>query len=176
MDLLREFPVLHTARLLLRAPAALDAPHVFITRSDPVFARHTGIPRYNTVQQASGYIERVLHAMQQGETLFWVIEHDGGYQGSLCLWGMDPAMQRAEIGYDLLPGARGKGYISEALRAVFAHAFFSLPLMRIEAKGVHPENEKSYAVLRRAGFIAAPGTGNYYLERDAYIAAWAAKR
>jgi ribosomal-protein-alanine N-acetyltransferase len=62
------------------------------------------------------------------------------------------AFQSTNLGYCLDAQAVGQGVMTEALRAVVAHAFGPMRLHRIAA-GHAPENERSAAVLRRLGFV-----------------------
>jgi [ribosomal protein S5]-alanine N-acetyltransferase len=57
-----------------------------------------------------------------------------------------------ELGYGLDQRHQGRGLMTEALRAVCAHAFGPMGLHRIQANHL-PENLKSAAVLRRLGFV-----------------------
>ncbi|MCX4539609.1 GNAT family N-acetyltransferase [Streptomyces sp. NBC_01565] len=60
----------------------------------------------------------------------------------------------AEIGYDLVPSARGAGHATEALRALCAWAFAQPGVTGLHAE-VEEGNAPSHAVLRRAGFRPA---------------------
>lgn len=64
---------------------------------------------------------------------------------------------RAELGYDLVPSARGNGYATEAVTALAGWAFRQPGLTLLEAT-VNDGNAPSHAVLRRAGFTEA-GSG-----------------
>lgn len=64
---------------------------------------------------------------------------------------------RAELGYDLVPSARGNGYATEALKALSGWAF-GQPDLSLLVATVDDGNTPSHAVLRRAGF-AETGTG-----------------
>ena len=59
---------------------------------------------------------------------------------------------RAEIGYMLLPEFNGKGYMSEAIKAVLAYGFEQMNLHSIEAI-IDPENIASERVLQKNGFV-----------------------
>lgn len=61
-------------------------------------------------------------------------------------------LQACELGYGLAAREQGKGLMTEALRAVCAHAFGPMGLHRIQANHL-PENLRSAAVLRRLGFV-----------------------
>ena len=55
-----------------------------------------------------------------------------------------------ELGYSVVPGARGRGYVTEAAQAVLTAGFAVFDLPRIFAKCSH-DNPKSAAVLLRCG-------------------------
>jgi RimJ/RimL family protein N-acetyltransferase len=56
-----------------------------------------------------------------------------------------------EIGYDLVPSERGKGYCTEAVRIIVDYLFLSKDIPRIQAQ-THPRNVASQKVLEKAGF------------------------
>ncbi|MCP3163237.1 GNAT family N-acetyltransferase [Myxococcus qinghaiensis] len=60
-------------------------------------------------------------------------------------------LQAVTLGYGLDHRHEGRGLMTEALRAVCAHAFTTMGLHRIQANHL-PENLRSAAVLRRLGF------------------------
>ena len=57
----------------------------------------------------------------------------------------------ASLGYYAVLPFAGRGYMSEGLRLVMAHAFGKLGLHRLEAN-IQPENKASIALVRRCGF------------------------
>lgn len=80
----------------------------------------------------------------------WVIREaqDGPAVGLVGLFG---APASTGIHWLLRPEWQGKGYATEAVRAVTAHAFRNLEVQRIEA-WIHPENVRSIGVAYRTGF------------------------
>lgn len=56
-----------------------------------------------------------------------------------------------EIGFHLLPGSWGKGYATEAARAVIEYAFTVLGAEKLFA-GHNPHNSKSQKILNKLGF------------------------
>lgn len=70
-------------------------------------------------------------------------------------------LQACYLGYGLAADAQGKGYMTEALRAVIQFAFERLRLHRIMANYI-PRNARSAAVLERLGFVVE-GTAKDYL-------------
>ena len=56
-----------------------------------------------------------------------------------------------EIGYDIIPGERGKGYGTEAIRIIVDHLFLTKDIVRIQAV-TNVGNKPSQRVLEKAGF------------------------
>jgi ribosomal-protein-alanine N-acetyltransferase len=71
--------------------------------------------------------------------------------GWISLRVNDRTPRIGEVGYSLLPEARGKGYATDALRAMIDEAFGAAELDEVQACIV-PENVASRAVLDRVGF------------------------
>jgi ribosomal-protein-alanine N-acetyltransferase len=59
--------------------------------------------------------------------------------------------KRVDMGWLLLPGMHGKGYMTEAGRALLCHLFDDLGVHKVEAL-IHPENKASAALAKRLGF------------------------
>jgi RimJ/RimL family protein N-acetyltransferase len=56
-----------------------------------------------------------------------------------------------EIGYNIVPNHRNKGYANEAIQTLVDYLFLSKDIMRIQAK-TDPENIQSWKALEKAGF------------------------
>jgi RimJ/RimL family protein N-acetyltransferase len=67
-----------------------------------------------------------------------------------------------EIGYTLLPEARGQGYAIEAVRGAFGWATREFGIRHFRAS-VAPGNERSENLIRKLGFLQ---TGQQWDERD----------
>ena len=70
------------------------------------------------------------------------------------------AFQSAYIGYGAVAGLEGRGYMTEGMRLVLAHAFGELGLHRLEAN-IQPANTASIALVRRCGFVREGFSENY---------------
>ncbi|GAA4219622.1 GNAT family N-acetyltransferase [Sphingomonas endophytica] len=75
-----------------------------------------------------------------------------------------------ELGYWLTPNAWGRGYATEAGRAVLAIARHALPLTRLTAYH-HADNPASGAVLRKLGFVETGRSQRWSLARGGTVAA-----
>jgi len=87
-----------------------------------------------------------------------VVERESGLAvGSIGLF-WPPAEGALEIGYGIVPSRRGRGYASEAARALAGFAL-TAPGVRTVTAEVEPSNPASVRVLEKAGFhrlAAAP--------------------
>ena len=90
----------------------------------------------------------------------WYIEPKdapGEVAGDLCFKG--PAVDGAvEIGYGLREGFCGRGYMTEAVRAMAEWALSREGVERVEAE-TEPSNAASQRVLARAGFVPTGTVG-----------------
>ena len=95
----------------------------------------------------------------------WYIEtKDGEVAGDLCFKG--PAADGAvEIGHGLREGFCGRGYMTEAVRAMTEWALSQEGVERVEAE-TEPDNAASQRVLARAGFVP---TGKRGAEGPRYV-------
>ncbi|MFD5420536.1 GNAT family N-acetyltransferase [Streptomyces sp. NPDC127069] len=80
-----------------------------------------------------------------------VRKDDGRAIGGIGFHGAPDADGNAEIGYDLVPSARGDGYATDALRGLAAWAFRQPGLTALHAS-VDADNAPSHGVVGRAGF------------------------
>lgn len=70
--------------------------------------------------------------------------------GSIGYIRWDRSLKLAEIGFILAHAHRGRGYMSEACRAVIEFGFLNLQLEVIEGRAL-PKNQASIALLKRVG-------------------------
>lgn len=148
------FPVLETERLMLRKVEKSDAEYIFKLRSDETYSKWTGVKRYEDLIEAEKYLEKIGRMIDRNEVASWsiLLKDTTHYVGGIALWNISDNKTQAEIGYDLLPEFRGKGYIQEAIRAVINFAFEELNMEKIVANEVRMENIKSVKVLEGIGF------------------------
>jgi RimJ/RimL family protein N-acetyltransferase len=139
-------PVLETERLRLRAPRRGDAKAMALLANDLRIAENTArIPHPYGIGDAEQFIAAVNK--RGGETCF-VITLDGALIGA-C--GIDPREDGPEIGYWLGVPYWGRGFATEAVRAVIDHAFGDLKFEALQS-GARVSNPASRRVLEKCGF------------------------
>jgi RimJ/RimL family protein N-acetyltransferase len=147
----RSIPVLETERLMLRAPKLGDAKIVATLANDRRIAENTArIPHPYRRADADDFI---VSANRGSDTAFVVALRDGQRNAQVIGACGFTQMDRhpPEIGYWL--GARfwGKGYATEAVRAVIDHAFADLDCEALQS-AARVTNPASRRVLEKCGF------------------------
>ena len=142
---------LETERLILVAPAENDAAEIFERyASDPDVTRYMGWPRHQSIEDTRGFLTFSASEWERWPAGPYLIRarSDGRLLGStgLAFDRDDEAM----TGYVLAKDAWGRGYATEALRAMVDLAR-RLRLIRLYAP-YHPENLASARVLEKCGF------------------------
>jgi RimJ/RimL family protein N-acetyltransferase len=142
-----------TARLRLRRPQVSDAEAVFAYASDPEVARFTDWPVATHVRDTVAATERALEGWDKGNELAWrvtVIPDDTPIGAVGCSIDGD----RAELGFVIGRRHWGRGYGTEAARAVFDWLTSMDAIARIDAT-CDVENDASARVLEKLGFTRA---------------------
>jgi RimJ/RimL family protein N-acetyltransferase len=141
-------PVLETERLTLRAPSLEDAEAIAKLANDRRIAENTAsIPHPYRLADAEAFITRANGSDTQAN--FLVTLADGTVAGACGLAMLDgPA---PEIGYWLGVPFWGRGYGTEAVRAVIDYAFTDAGNDALQA-GCRVTNPASRRVLEKCGF------------------------
>jgi RimJ/RimL family protein N-acetyltransferase len=121
--------------------------------ADPASRRWIGIPADYDVEQARAFAEASEQARRAGRSVLFVItDASGGIVLGDCALHVREADRRiGELGYLVLPAARGRGYATRAVRLLVAYAH-ELGIDHLRAFA-HPQNMPSQRVLARAGFV-----------------------
>ncbi|MES2104341.1 MAG: GNAT family protein [Pseudomonadota bacterium] len=146
-------PVLPTARLELRAISTDDIDALFSIFSDPQTLRYWSRGPYSSPTELQSYFDKTEQSFIDKSQLRWGLarREDGRVIGVCSLYAIDAGNLRADIGYILHKDAWGRGYMREALTAIFDYAFEVMSLRRIEAD-IDPRNAASITVLEKLGF------------------------
>lgn len=141
-------PVLETERLVLRAARLGDAKAIAALANDRRIAENTRrIPHPYTVSDAEDFVTAAGTA--QVEMALLITLRDGTPIGACGLGLLDAALP--ELGYWLGVPFWGKGYATEAVRAVIDYAFTDLDHLALQA-GARVTNPASRRVLEKCGF------------------------
>ncbi len=139
-------PVLETERLTLRAPRRGDAKAIAALANDHRVASNTArIPHPYSADDARQFIESVNK--RDGEVCFVIVL--GERLIGAC--GLDPHEDGPELGYWLGTPFWGRGFATEAARAMIDHAFGDLEHETIQA-GARVSNPVSRRVLEKCAF------------------------
>jgi RimJ/RimL family protein N-acetyltransferase len=146
-------PVLETERLFLRAPKLDDAEVIARLANNRKIAEMTAlIPHPYGVDDARAWIES-LSEDGQGWTFAITAKAEGGALIGACGYGRrhDDFADEPEIGYWIGENFWGRGYATEAVRAVIDH-LFSVSDLDALAAGCRVTNLASRRVIEKCGF------------------------
>jgi RimJ/RimL family protein N-acetyltransferase len=147
------YPI-RTARLLLRPLQAADTSALLAYRSRPDVCRYVPFEPMDEQEIARRlstlWARTELDDEGQGLVLGVVEAASGVLVGDVMLFWHSRVHAGGEIGYMQNPDFGGRGYITEASRALFQLGFESLGLHRIVAR-IDERNEASARVARRLG-------------------------
>ena len=144
-------PVLHTPRLVLRPFTPDDAPAVQAYASDFEVASTTlSMPHPYPEDGGAAWIASHGASRAAGTLPLAIARRgDGAVLGAIEL-RLAAEHRRAELGYTLARWEWGKGYATEAARALVRYGFTELGLHRVHADHM-ARNPASGAVLRKLG-------------------------
>jgi len=145
--------MLNTDRLLLREFEEDDWRAVLAYQSDPRYLRYYAWDE-RPEEEVRAFVR--MFVAQQEETPRWkyqlaiVLKEEGRLIGNCGLRRAAPGARVADIGYEIDPRYWGRGYATEAARAIVAFGFGELRLHRLWAACVL-ENTGSSRVLEKLG-------------------------
>ncbi|HWO47714.1 MAG TPA: GNAT family N-acetyltransferase [Solirubrobacterales bacterium] len=138
---------IETERLRLRPVVAGDVEELVRLHDDPLVAEYLG------VRDPEWYEWRVEASAeewaQRGHGFLVVVDAAGRFLGrtGLKYW---PQFGETELGWVLRPEVRGRGYATEAARALLDWGFEELDVPYVTAM-IRPDNAASVAVAERLG-------------------------
>ncbi|GIJ43510.1 N-acetyltransferase [Virgisporangium aliadipatigenens] len=153
MELRPSYPV-RTERLLLRPLTVADTDALLAYRGDPQVCRYLPFApmdrRVIGERFAGVWATTALTDEDQAMTLGVELAATGELVGDVVLFWRSREHRRGEIGYVMNPDHHGKGYATEAARALLRLGFDELGLHRITAS-LDERNTASAALARRLG-------------------------
>lgn len=145
---------LETERLILRTFTPDDAESMFQNiASDPDVVRFMLYDRCDTIEATRKHIDQWLRYFDEPgarELFAIVLKSTGEVIGTIDHAELDTEARSAEVGYQLGKSWWGKGYTTEALRAVLAYCFETVGLNRVWAD-YDTRNTASGRVMQKAG-------------------------
>lgn len=162
-----QFPVLETARLLLKPPSYDEIEALFELYREEETMKYYGLFPVSEKESLSQLIDIHYKNFDQKKALrfFIYLKESQEMIGTLGFHHWVPQAERAEVGYLLNQKHLRQGYMKEALNALIHFCFFELGLSRVEAL-TYPENEASKALLLGLGFQAEGLLRSYAKFRD----------
>jgi len=146
-----ELPTLETERLILRPFSSADAPAVQRFAGERAIADTTlNIPHPYLAGMAEAWIGSHREAFARGESLVLAVTMPGEGPVGACGLVLARAHHRGELGYWIAVPRWGRGYATEAVKAVIRYGFDTLGLNRIEACYL-TRNPASGRVMQKAG-------------------------
>jgi RimJ/RimL family protein N-acetyltransferase len=147
------YPV-RSERLLLRPLVVADADSLVAYRGRGDVCRYVPFEpmnRHDVIERIAGPWARTeLTDEGQGLTLGAEVSETGELAGDVMLFWHSRANADGELGYVLNPALGGRGYATEAARAMLRLGFDALGLHRIIAR-IDERNEPSARLARRLG-------------------------
>ncbi len=150
-DALRTKPTLHGQQVVLRPLGPEHADDFWRSLSDPEVRRLTGT---HTEFRRHDIDTWLANRSEQHDRLDLAIHRrdDGQYIGELALNELDPTNESAGVRIALTSTAiAGKGYGSDAMRTILAHAFDTVRIHRIHLD-VYAFNTHAIRTYERLGF------------------------
>ncbi len=144
---------IETERLILRKIEKKDARDMYEYSKNPKTSEFLTWSAHESLSYTKKYIRFLIKKYKTGEYFDWAIEEKSSkkFIGTCGFPIFDPDNSKAEIGYVLNPSFWGKGYATEAVKALTSYAFSSLNLHRLEARCMK-NNLSSENVLKKCSF------------------------
>ena len=140
--------------MLLRRLNENDWGEVMALRGNPETMKFIPRPLVTTKEQALEHLTMIEEKIVDNTGINWGITIKGSPKiiGIIGHYRIQTVNHRAEIGYMSLPETYGKGYITEAIKAVLEYGFDQMNLHSVEAV-IDPDNIASEKVLLKNGFV-----------------------
>jgi len=152
-----EVPAIETPRLTLRGHRLDDFIDCVAMWADPIVTRYIGGKPFSEEDTWARFLRYAGHWLLMGFG-YWAIEEKetGSFIGELGFADfkrdIEPSLKGVpELGWALVSRAHGKGYATEAVRAVVAWGEAHFPSPRTVCI-IHPENLASIRVAEKCGY------------------------
>ena len=149
---LKGFIQLETPRLILRRLQKSDVADMYEYARIPEVTEYLLWEAHPDIEYTASYIASVQRYYKNGQYFDYavILKEEDKMIGTCGFARVDDLNRCGEIGYVLNPAYRGRGYASEAARALMKMGFTELGLHRIEARYM-VKNTASRRVMERCG-------------------------
>lgn len=150
-----EQPTVVGEHITLRPYRASDAPLIFEVCQDEAIQRYTSVPEPYTLADAESFIERT-HAQWEAreEATFAAVDGVDSLMASIGLMKIDEQAHEGEIGYWVVPWARGLGVARTAVVRLADWGHQQLGITRFRLR-IEETNAASIAAALAAGAVAS---------------------
>lgn len=157
LDAFVNFPVIETERLILRRLEENDVDDMFeYAVYKEVFIYTDGFPNEYDELKSMISIWR-NEAYESKRFIRWAIELKAEKKviGGIYMYdpqGDDNSGRKVDIGYEISPRYKNRGYASESIRAVGQYAVKNMGIVRVQVL-IMPEHIASVRACEKAGFV-----------------------
>jgi ribosomal-protein-alanine N-acetyltransferase len=146
-----EFRSIITNRLLLRKVEQTDAPFILKGLSNDVLTKYM-LVHYYSLDEVQEQMDYYASHYENETGYYWLMQclKTGDAIGVIGINNLSQIHKKAEIGFWSLPEFWGKGYTTEAGKAILQFCFQCLQLNRVEAT-VETQNPASIAAIQKLG-------------------------
>jgi RimJ/RimL family protein N-acetyltransferase len=145
-------PPLADDEISLEPLTQAHVPQVLGLTEDPDVVRFTRVPAGADETFARDWIGRYERGWSDGSRVgFAIRSSEGSFLGFAAVVDLDLEHREGEIGYMVVPAARGRGVARRALELLTRWGFGELGLLRLELR-IDVENSASALVAERSGY------------------------
>ncbi len=145
---------LTTGRLTLRPVMKADIEALVRIRSLPM-----------PLQDAKAAVSRMVQELEKPFTFHWVITRESEVIGRVKAWDVNPYNGYLQLGYDMGEEYRGRGYMTEAVRAIVRFMLTEAEANRVFCS-VRAGNTASRRVCEKAGMAHEGTLRQHYARQD----------
>ncbi len=103
-----------------------------------------------TLDEVKKNIEARIKDYESPYTYHWVIEYSGEPIGRVLVWEINPRDEYCQLGYDISPEHRNRGFMTEAIKAIIVYLLDEADFNRVYCN-VRTNNIGSNKVCQKAG-------------------------
>lgn len=161
---------IETERLMLRRFVCEDAENVHKNwASDERVQKMYSEPLYPDIKEVAGLLDRYINSYERDDYYRWAVcLKDGECIGQIAYFLVDSKNHFAEIEYCIGRQFQGKGYATEAARAVIKYGFESIGLHKVQicTKEINPCSKR---VIEKCGLTYEGMLRDYFYMDGRYV-------